>query len=184
MLKPILILVLFIILGVGGVFLYQNLQTKPVSQPTLPPQTTQTSPTQITPPTSPQMTLTACQILEQGSADVPLLYKEGVTWEKSTMTEEKITEYDENYNQSVLFLRGCLVKATGVTSDQANEFDEQYHITFEQDKWKLVNDFAGPDGSLTTYKKQNKYLLIEKRINPKISSAGNLKYDLRIFYSQ
>jgi hypothetical protein len=175
MLKPVLILVLLVVFGVGGFFLYQNLQTKPAPQLTPTPQIAKTpSPTQVVPTTSLQPTLTVCQILEQGSADVPPLYKEGLTWQQPTMTE-----YEVPLAEGSQQMKGCLITTSQTSLDSSDQVRDGYTKELEAKKWEIESAGDMPDAGFVTWKKNKSYVVL--RINS-VNGNSNFK-TVTLFYT-
>lgn len=161
MLRSILILVLLVILGVGGFFLYQSLQTKPAPQSTPTPQITKTpSPTQITPTTTPQAALTSCQILEQGNADVPSLYKEGVSWQRPSVTQYEVPLGEEGSRR----MRGCLIKSQNIGTLKGRDIRIFYSGELIRLNWKPIVSADGVYSSVESYQKNSKYFVIQQKV--------------------
>lgn len=175
MLRPVLILLVLAVLAGGGFFLYQNLKIRPASQPTPIPQITKTpSTTQITSTTSPQATLTLCQVLEQGSTDVPPLYKEGIIWEKPV-----IDEYEVPLLEGAKKLKGCLIKSSELQFSNASQVRSWYTSEMLNRQWVSVasSDLPG-EASPDTWTKNNKKLLFE------IVPFNKPNTQIVLFYSQ
>ena len=152
MLRLLLPLIIVLVLAGGGFFLYQNFKTKSAPQPTPSPQIVQT-PTLTTQPTSSPTTSTdPCEVLTKGNADVPPLYKEGITWQKPAVVDREIGEF-ENPSTGEGFIStrktGCLIKSTA-TLDLVNQLRNFYTEKLSNNGWKLVDTADGPSSFLIT----------------------------------
>ena len=165
--KLLFLLIIALILAGGGFFLYQNIKTKSAPQPTLTPQTTQTHTPQ--PTSSPMTSADPCEILTKGSADVPPLYKEGITWLNPAVAEREVGEFQNpSTGEGFISTRktGCLIKST-TTLDFANQLRNFYIEKLSKNGWKLVDTADGPSSFLITYKKDKGYILLS-RLNDQI----------------
>jgi len=178
MLKPVLILVLLAVFAGGGFFLYQNLQTRsapPAGGSTPIPQITKTpSPTQTSFTVSPTPTLTACQILEQGSADVPPLYKEGVTWQAIKKDEFLVPLEDRDQLMS-----GCSVKTIELQYDVSSKVRGYYSKALTNLGWVSVGGGDRPGGSIASWSKNNKYFVV--KVDP--VRVESLSQVITLFYT-
>lgn len=178
---PVIILLL---VASGGFYLYQNLRIKPSQQQTTQNQVDQSSlPSSVPPATSsPIVQADLCGVLTEGNGILPKLYS-NVSWTKGVITDKSILEYDSENNPSENIHHGCMSTSTGLTNSLSNEIMTYYYKFVNGNDWNEVFSADSPDGSIVTYKKANRYLYLEERINPNVSSETQ-KYDLTIFYSE
>lgn len=179
MLKMILVLVVLIVLGGGGFFLYQNLQTKPASQPTTQPRVD----TSQKPPQEPKTSeeVDACQILEKGSADLPPLYKEDITWQ-----QPKIAEYEVPLSEGkTQFAKGCLLVSTKITENVAENVRSYYFDGLKKLEWNNQVSADSPYSGRESYQKGDKLIYVRKYVVPGTQpQTQNPPIIVEIFYSQ
>src|SRR3990167_8087410 len=112
MLKIVIVILVVLILAGGGFFVYQGFRTE-FAPETAPPQLIgrpQAIP--ITPTateTADQASQDACQVLVNGSTDVQALYREGITWQAT-----KMTEYEVPLAEGLGLMNGCLIKSANL----------------------------------------------------------------------
>lgn len=177
MVKFVLPLIIVALLFGGGFFLYQNLQTKPTLQPTSTPQTVATP----APISSPTTSIDPCEALTKGSADIPPLYKEGITWQQPKVTEYEVLLGEEGSKK----MSGCLIKSQGVTDLQGRDVRIFYSGKITESKWDPLTSADGMYSSIESYRKNSKYFVIQQNLAPGVSSP-TLKplVVIEVFYSQ
>lgn len=176
MLKLSILLAMVLVFSISGVFLYQNFQSKPASQPT-PTIQVQKQPSPTTKVVSNPLTIVttdSCEVLIKGSSDVPPLYKERLTWEKA-----QITEYQVPLAEGSQKMTGCLTKSSTTSLDLSDRVRDNYTSELENRKWEIESAGDMPGSGFATWEKNGKYFVL--RVNPEIDP--NLK-TTTLFYSQ
>lgn len=177
MLKLIVPIVVIAVLGISGFFLYQNFQTKPATQPTSTPQIAQTPPTQPTPTSSPKATTDTCEVLTKGSSDVPPLYKEGLTWQRPTISEYEIPLKAEERK-----LQGCIIKSNKISVKEKIDIRGYYYGRLLNLGWNNIVSADGPTGGVESYQKENKYLVVS--VNYDINVENPQFFTTEVFYRE
>lgn len=173
MVKTVIVVIVLLIAGGGGFFLYKNFQaTKPKSSPEATPQNV-ILPTST--PTTKEVSQDACTVLQNGSADVPPLYKEGITWEQPTMTE-----YEVPLAEASQRMRGCLIKSSTVNLDISDLVRDNYTKELQIRNWEIESAGDVPGAGFITWRKARDYFVL------RVTSVGsdlNTK-TLSFFYVQ
>lgn len=181
MLKWILVVVVLTAVGGGGFFLYQNFQTaspkeSPGSSPII-----ATTPTPEVSPSTTQTSQDACQVLQQGSADVPSLYKEGITWQMATTLEYAVPLGEEGQKKMV----GCLANSTHSTEDLALRVGGYYDDNLQKNGWKILVTASGSFSEIDSYRKGDKLFVVRYFVTPGTSpQTTNPPISIELFYSQ
>lgn len=168
--KAVLVIVVLAVVGGGGFLLYQNFQTtssKPSSEPS---PLTVTTPTPTVPSAASQAPQDTCQIIQQGSADVPPLYEEGITWQQPSIGKYEVGEYEDpsaGEGFSSKEINGCLIKTT-ISLEFANKIRVYYSENLPKDSWREVSTADGPSSFEDVFKKDKKYFVIN-RLNDRVT---------------
>ena len=165
MLKLLLPLIFILILGIGGFYLYQSYVSKPAPLKT----TSETASLPAASPVgSPVVSSDPCEVLTKGSDDVPPLYREGISWEEPRIDKHEILDY-ENDEPLRLNRQGCILISTAINKELADNIYNYYYGEFTKNKWGLIIDADGPNGSQSEFKK-------EKDISTSISVSALTTY--------
>lgn len=174
MIKAVVLVVVLAILGGGGFFLYKNFQTTSKPSPESSP-ITATTPTPS--PSTTQASQDACQVLEQGSTDVPPLYKEGITWQQPTMTE-----YEVPLKTEELKLQGCFIKSNEISVKKKIDIRGYYSDRLLKSGWNNIVSADGPTGGLESYQKQDRYFVVS--VNYQIDADTPQSFTTEVFYRE
>lgn len=173
--KAVLVIVVLGVLGGGGFLLYQNFQTTSFKPSPEPSPLTVTTPTPTVPSGTSQVSQDACQILQNGSADVPPLYEEGITWQQPTMTE-----YEIPLGEGSQRMLGCLITSSKISLDLSDQVRDSYTKELQTREWELESAGDAPGAGFITWKKTNSYFVL--RVNS-VASDLNSK-TLTLFYTK
>lgn len=170
MLKLLVPIVVLVIIATTGFFWLRNQESKPTPTPS-PIVEVSVSPQPAS--SSPQSKSDPCEVLVNGSADVPLL-QVGIIWEKPVMTA-----YDVPITEGTKKMNGCLIKSDLIEFNKASEIRNKYAANMTSKEWINISssDLPGESGSDTWFNKQKEYLLLE------ISPAEKPNVEVIIFYS-
>lgn len=166
--RLIVFLVLVLLVGGGGFYLYQNLQKQP---PKTTAQTTKATPSPATPQSS-----DPCEVLVKGSAEVPSLYKEGITWQQPTIAEYEVP-LGTDIGSKVM--TGCLSK-TSADNESSRMVRSYYLEELHKRGWKVIVQGDAPFGGLDSHQKGDQYVVIELKVNSNFLD----QMDVALFYTQ
>ncbi len=181
--KLLIVPLVVLVFGVSGLFLYQNFQTKQVPQPS---PTTQVSkaPSATTEVASSPPTNTAsdpCEVLIKGNSDIPPLYDEGITWEKTQVTEYEIPLGEEGSRK----MSGCLIESENTTDDMSLQVIGFYDESLQNNDWDILVTAEGVYSSTNSYKKDNKYIVIRRYVPDSVpTSTGNPPLKVELFHTK
>lgn len=176
--KLLVPLIVVLILVGGGFYFYQNFKAKPIYQPTPSPKITTTS----TPPiqgsiSSPAIKSDTCEVLTKGSADIPPLYKEGITWQQPT-----ISEYEVPLKTEERKLQGCIIKSNKISVKEKIDIRGYYYGRLLNLGWNNIVSADGPTGGVESYQKENKYLVVS--VNYDINVENPQFFTTEVFYRE
>ena len=181
--KLLIVLLVILVFSVSGLFLYKNFQTKQVPQPTPTTQASK-SPSATTKVASSPLTAIAtnpCEVLIKGNNDIPPLYEEGLTWEKTQVTEYEIPLGEEGSRK----MSGCLIKSQNITDHKGRDVRIFYSGKMAELKWSPLTSADGMYSSIESYRKDSKYFVIQQNLAPSVtSSTQNPLVVIEVFYSQ
>ena len=181
--KLLIVPLVVLVFGVSGLFLYKSFQTKQVPLPTSTTQASKApSPTTevaSSPPTA--STSDPCEVLIKGNSDVPPLYEEGITWEKTQVTEYEIPLGEEGSRK----MSGCLIKTQNITDQKGRDVRIFYSGKMAETKWNPLTSADGMYSSIESYGKDSKYFVIQQNLAPGVTSpTQNPLVVIEVFYSQ
>ena len=181
--KLLIVLLVVLVCGVSGLFLYKSFQTKQVPRPTPTTQASKSpSPTTevaSSPPTA--SAIDPCEVLTKGNSDVPPLYEEGITWEKPEVTEYQIPL---EASQPKKFT-GCLIESENTTDEMSLQVIGFYDESLQKSNWDILVTAEGVYSSTDSYKKDNKYIVIRRYIPDSVPKGmGNPPLKVELFHTK
>lgn len=182
MLKLFVPLIVVLVLVGGGFYFYQNFKTKPIYQPTPSPETAVTPilPIQGSTP-SPMAKSDTCEVLTKGSADVPPLYKEGVSWQVPMITEYDVPLGEEGIKK----VKGCLISSEQNSEDLILKASGYLDDNLQQKGWRILVTASGSFSGTDSYRKDNKLFVARHFVVLGTSpQAINPPILLELFYAQ
>lgn len=182
MLKLFILITTVLVLSISGVFLYQNFQSKPAKK-----QETQTqeqvslasSPTPIADNQASINSQDPCEVLTKGSADIPQLYTEGVTWQQPQFTNYEVPiNEDESKKMS-----GCLIKSFNNDDSDSFKATSYYDDNLQRNFWTAMVTASGTFSSTDSYSKNNRHFVVRRYADSSKQQNPSPIITVELFYT-